>query len=126
MATVLLIEDHPDYAAMLRPWLETQGHRFLWADTAEAGLETAAQEILDLILLDLGLPDLDGQVLLGRLRELPLQSAVPIVAITAWPSDKAMKMADAYGFDGYIDKLSGDIHDQIYHYLEAPAKPDPI
>jgi len=58
----------------------------------------------DLILLDLGLPDVDGQTISFFLREDPDLAQVPLVAMTAWPEDTALKMVEAYQLDAYIGK----------------------
>jgi CheY-like chemotaxis protein len=54
--------------------------------------------------MDLGLPDVDGQTLLGMLRRNYGLTELPIVVCTAWPPDAAQKMAEAYGFNDYISK----------------------
>ena len=104
MATILVIEDLPDNANLMRKAITTLGHTMEWAQTAEAGLEAASATPPDLILLDLGLPDMDGQVLIGWLRDLPELTGTPILVVTAWPPDTAKRMAEEYAFDGYIAK----------------------
>ena len=104
MAKILYIEDIPDNATLARRVLTARGHEFLWAQDAESGLEVALAEHPDLILLDLGLPDVDGQTLSVWLRSEPDLAHVPLVALTAWPEEVARKMVEAYGLDGYISK----------------------
>jgi CheY-like chemotaxis protein len=64
----------------------------------------ALDQTPDLILLDLGLPDVEGQTLAAMLKSLPDLERVPLVAVTAWPPDTALPMAQAYGCDGCISK----------------------
>ena len=64
----------------------------------------ALAQIPDLILLDLGLPDYDGQTLAGWLRAEPSLNSTRIIAFTAWPEETVKKMAESYGCDGYIGK----------------------
>jgi two-component system cell cycle response regulator DivK len=71
MAKILYIEDFLDNATLVRRVLTGHGHEFLWAENAESGLEMALAEHPDLILLDLGLPDVDGQTLSVWLRAEP-------------------------------------------------------
>jgi len=58
----------------------------------------------DLILLDLGLPDSDGQTLSVWLRSEPALAKVPIIVLTAWPEEVARQTVEAYDLDGYLCK----------------------
>jgi two-component system, cell cycle response regulator DivK len=104
MPNILLIEDIPDNASLVKRVLQSQGHNVIWASTAEAGLAVVEEQIPDLILLDLGLPDIDGQTLIGYLREVPGVAETPIIAVTAWPEETARMMVTAYGCNGFISK----------------------
>lgn len=104
MPTILMIEDIEDNASLVKRVLGSQGYTVLWADTAERGLELAEQTTPDLILLDLGLPDIDGQTLVGYLRQVPGCENLPIVAVSAWPEDSARPMVLAYGCNDFISK----------------------
>lgn len=104
MKKILLIEDLSDNANLARKILTNQGYEFHWADTAESGLQMALQHQPDLILLDLGLPDIDGQTLAFLLREEPSLKDIPLVAMTAWPEETALKIMREYQLDGYIGK----------------------
>ncbi len=104
MAKILYIEDLPDNATLVRRVLTSQGHEFLWAENAESGLDMALAEHPDLILLDLGLPDVDGQTLSIWLRAEPELEQVPLVALTAWPEEVARTMVEAYNLNGYLGK----------------------
>ncbi len=104
MAKILLVEDLSDNANLVRKILTANGYEFLWAETAEKGIEMALEHIPDLILLDLGLPDMDGQTLAFVIRDEPTLQHIPLIAMTAWPEDTAMKIIQAYQFDGYVGK----------------------
>ncbi len=104
MHNILLIEDIADNASLVKRVLNSQGYAVTWAETAEAGLAEAEQNPPDMILLDLGLPDIDGQTLVGYLRQIPGVDAKPIVAVTAWPEETARMMVNAYGCNGYVSK----------------------
>ena len=68
MATILVIEDTPANRALATKLLQAAGHDVLSADTAADGMALARQELPDLVLMDLGLPDMDGWQALRELR----------------------------------------------------------
>jgi two-component system cell cycle response regulator DivK len=104
MTTVLIIEDNPDHVNIASRVLTAAGYTVLTASDAETGLQMATVHHPDVIMLDLGLPDLDGQTLLGQIRRVPKLTDIPVVAVTGWPLETGSRMAKAYGFDGYISK----------------------
>ena len=104
MAKILYIEDIEDNLTLVQKLITSRGHEFLWAKNAETGLEIALETQPDLILLDLGLPDSDGQTLSVWLRGEPTLESVPIIVLTAWPEEVARHTVDAYGLDGYLCK----------------------
>jgi len=104
MKKILLIEDAPDTVELVRKILTARGFEFAHAPTAEAGLQLTLDYLPDLILLDLGLPDYDGQTLAGWLHDEPGLQSTPLAAFTAWPEETAKKMVESYGFNGYIKK----------------------
>ena len=104
MTMVLIIEDNPDHVNIASRVLTAAGYEVLTASDAETGLQMATVHHPDVIMLDLGLPDLDGQTLLGQIRRVPKLDDVPVVAVTGWPLETGSRMAEAYGFDGYISK----------------------
>src|SRR5271163_837635 len=79
-ARILVIDDEPQIHRFLGPALEAAGYAVERAETATEGLRLAASRAPDLVLLDLGLPDLDGQEVLARLRGF---SPVPVVVLSA-------------------------------------------
>jgi len=99
-----MIEDNPDNAELTRKILMSAGYEVIHALEAEKGFELALSEQPHLILLDLGLPDYDGQTLAGWLRAEPKTAHIPIVAYTAWPDETARQMVESYGCVGYISK----------------------
>ncbi len=84
--------------------LAVRKHEIIHASEGEAGLQAAIDDKPDIILLDLGLPDMDGQTLMSFIKRVPDLKDVPVVAVTAWPEDTAKKMAEAYGCNGFISK----------------------
>ncbi len=120
---ILLMEDDAYEARLLMRVLEREGYSIAHAPGGETGLRMAETEKPDLILLDLGLPDLDGQTVAALLKTMPGLAGVPLVAVTAWPPDTARQMAKAYGCAGYISKPISprEFPSQIAQYL-APAE----
>ena len=99
--TVLVIDDEPQIRRLLRVTLESSGHRVLDAANGNDGLAQAAQRQPDVILLDLGLPDIDGIKVLQRLREW---SKTPIIILSVRDrEDDKINALDA-GADDYITK----------------------
>ena len=119
ISKILLIEDNQQNALLMRRILEARGHQIIHKSEGEAGLKAAIEEIPDLILIDLGLPDIDGQTLATFIKRVPELQHIPMVAVTAWPEDTAREMALAYGCDGYISKPinARAFPDQIAAYL---------
>jgi two-component system cell cycle response regulator DivK len=104
MKTILVFEDDPSQARLMQRILEYAGYKVICAASGEEGLQVALAEVPDLILLDMGLPDMDGQTVAGLIKGSSLLSRVPLVAVTAWPLDVAEAMSRAYGCDGYFSK----------------------
>ena len=84
--------------------LGARDHEVVHAADGESGLKAAIEELPDLILVDLGLPDIDGQTLVAFIKRTPELKDIPVVAVTAWPEDTAREMAEAYGCNGFISK----------------------
>ena len=102
--TVLVIEDDARIKKLLRMALETQDYIVTEAGLGEEGLGQAATERPDLILLDLGLPDIDGIQVTKRLREW---SAVPIIVVSARGKEQDKVLALDAGADDYLSKPFG-------------------
>jgi two-component system cell cycle response regulator DivK len=104
MKKILLIEDVADTVELVRKILTARGFEFMHAPDAETGLQSALDFRPDLILLDLGLPDYDGQTVAGWIHNEKTLLSTPLIAFTAWPEETARDMVNSYGFNGYISK----------------------
>jgi CheY-like chemotaxis protein len=104
VAKILYIEDFPDNIALVERMVKSRGHEFHSAQNAADGLALAFTLKPDLILLDLGLPDADGQTLSTWLRNEEAFSRTPIIVLTAWPEEVARQTVEAYGLNGYLCK----------------------
>ena len=126
-ATILVIEDEADLRTLLRVVLERGGYRVLDATDGRNGLRMFHQHRPDLVLLDVGLPDIDGWSVLERIREM---SDLPVVMLTArgLETDKARGL-DA-GADDYVTKPFGRV--ELLARVNAAlrrqrwGRPDPV
>jgi len=104
--TVLYIEDNPDNMMLVKRALEARGYILLEAFTGIAGVESAETKEVDLILLDINLPDIDGYEVARRLRASGKHNLayVPIIAITANALKGDAEKALSAGCDVYMSK----------------------
>jgi two-component system, cell cycle response regulator DivK len=103
---VLYIEDNPDNMRLVQRALESRGYKLLQAMKGEVGIAIAESEKVELILLDINLPDIDGYEVARRLRlsTKPELRRIPIIAVTANAlKGDAQKALDA-GCDVYMSK----------------------
>ncbi|MCI0682780.1 MAG: response regulator [Gemmataceae bacterium] len=98
---VLLVEDEAPIRRFLRASFVDQNYRLVEAESGAQGLRAAAQQPPDLVILDLGLPDMDGQDFLQRLREW---YRGPIIILSARDQEKQKIMALDHGADDYLTK----------------------
>ncbi|HSD85619.1 MAG TPA: response regulator [Anaerolineae bacterium] len=117
--SILVIDDNADHLELVRRTLTARGYRVLLAANAETGLQLALEQQPNVLVVDLGLPDIDGQTLIGQLRHMPQFATTPIIACTAWPEETARSMVEMYGCDDYISKpiRTADFADRIAAYL---------
>jgi two-component system, OmpR family, KDP operon response regulator KdpE len=102
--TVLLIEDEPEIRRFLRTSLPVHGYRLYEATTGADGLAQAKARNPDIILLDLGLPDVDGTEVIRQVREW---STIPILVLSARAQEQAKVAALDLGADDYVTKPFG-------------------
>ncbi len=124
MSRILIIEDNAQSARLAVRILRRHDHEVIVAVDGEQGMTAALSLIPDLIMVDLGLPDIDGQTVVALLRQQPTMKGVPMIAFTAWPTDTAMTMARAYGCDGIITKPidTRSFAEQVEAYLAQPTE----
>jgi CheY-like chemotaxis protein len=121
---VLYIEDNPDNMMLVKRALEARGYNLLQAVNGYNGLEIAQNQEVDLILLDINLPDIDGYEVARRLRGSPKPSLVyiPIIAITANALKGDAEKALAAGCDVYMSKPINirELWARVEAYVPAP------
>lgn len=102
--SLLLIEDDPQFQMLLNTTLESQGYQVFTAETGQEGLIAVRNRQPGLLILDLGLPDMDGQELIRRLRKW---SEVPIIVLSARHQEGEITQALDNGADDYLTKPFG-------------------
>ena len=104
MPLVLIVEDNPFDADMLSRRLTRKGYAVITADNGEVGIALAQCNRPDLIIMDMGLPVIDGWEATRRLKSSAGTAAIPVVALTAYAmAEDRQKCLDA-GCDGYEPK----------------------
>jgi len=98
---ILVVDDEPQIRRALRVALRANGYDVAEAETGQAAIETVAMTPPELVILDLGLPDVDGFEVCRRLREW---TQIPIVVLTAHGDDQAKVKALDEGADDYVTK----------------------
>lgn len=101
MTSILIIDDEPQIRRFLNISLGSQGYEILEADHGRKGIEIAALKSPDLIILDLGLPDLDGHEVLSALRDF---YKAPIIILSVRDRERDKVMALDAGCNDYIEK----------------------
>jgi PAS domain S-box-containing protein len=101
---VLVVDDHPEVRESLAMLLELQGHEVATARDGLEAVEVAEQLRPDLVLLDLGMPRLDGYGACRRLREQAWGKDLKIVALTGWGQDGDRRQTKEAGFDHHLVK----------------------
>jgi DNA-binding response OmpR family regulator len=101
MKTILVVDDEPKIATLARDYLEHAGFAVLTANDGPSALTTIRQRRPDLVVLDLGLPGLDG---LDLTRELRRDSTIPIVMLTARDDELDKLLGLELGADDYMTK----------------------
>ena len=118
--TILYVEDNPENRILIQRILMVEGYDVLFAENALQAMDNAQNNSIDLILMDINLPDIDGYTLTSQLRQLPNLSNVPILALTANVMKGDRERSLEAGCDGYIQKPIDvdDLPRQIEDYLQ--------
>jgi two-component system KDP operon response regulator KdpE len=121
-ARILVIDDEPQIRRFLDISLRAQGYAVALADSGTAGLEQLATDGADLVILDLGLPDRDGQEVL---RELRGWSAVPVILLTVRAGESEKVSGLDSGANDYVTKPFGvqELMARVRALLRAQAAP---
>ena len=102
--TVLIVEDSDDARYVMRLALEQLGYLIIEAENGIKAVELAEREHPDIILMDLGLPIMDGLAATEKIRASESLNGIPIIAVTAHQETGFRAEAKAAGFDAYVTK----------------------
>ena len=117
MARILIVEDNAANMKLAILLLQRAGHSVLCAADAEAGLTMARADLPDLILMDIQLPGMDGLAATALLKQDPVTSAIPIIALTAMAMREDRERSELAGCDGYVTKPLR--YQQLYALIDA-------
>lgn len=104
MTKVLVIEDVPESAMLAKRLLDAQNYDVLLAANGGEGLEMVRKHNPDVILLDLGLPDIDADMLALKLCVEIDEAKTPVIVVSAWPEVEVRRMTESYCFKAYLTK----------------------
>jgi len=104
MTKILIAEDNAVNRELLRELLEMRGYTVVEACDGEEALRMIEQTQPDLLLLDIGMPLLDGFGVVSKIRENPQMAALPVVAVTAYAMQGDREKILNSKFDGYLSK----------------------
>lgn len=116
---VLVVDDNHDAALSLGMLVEMLGHEVRVAYDGVEALQVAGEFQPDLVLLDIGMPRMDGYEACRRLREQPWGAAVRVIAVTGWGQEHDRRRSQQAGFDQHLVKPVAPT--VIADILAAPA-----
>lgn len=120
---ILYVEDNFENRLFVRRVLESMGLEMLEAYDGQAGIDIAQAEKPDLILMDVGLPGMDGLETTAKIKENPSISQIPVIALTANAMKGDRERCLAAGCDGYLQKPIGvtELRQQVLQFLNSPG-----
>ncbi len=104
MKKALIVEDNPDNLRLMTYILQREGYEILSAKDGEQGVQTAVSTTLDLIIMDIMLPGIDGMETTRRIRASESRGNPPIIAMTSYAMRGDREKIMAAGCNGYIEK----------------------
>ena len=104
MSTILVVDDLPAIRVPIATVLRGEGHKVLCASNGMEALAAVRQEVPDLILLDVLMPEMGGLEFLRHLRNLPAARHVPVILLSAAEGERDILKAAQYGVHGYLLK----------------------
>ena len=119
---VLVVEDSAVIRRLIEVCLRPASLEVVMREDGPKGLEAAISEHPDLLVLDIGLPEMDGWEVLDRLRSNPLTENLPVLVITAHAEEESRRRADEGGADAFVTKpfQPNDFRQEVLNLLARP------
>jgi PAS domain S-box-containing protein len=108
-ASIMIVDDHPDGVQALAELLAAQGHQVLMAEDGASALALAAGRSIDVFILDIGLPDMDGHALARRLRATSEGRDALLIALTGYGRAQDRILSKEAGFDHHFTKPADSV-----------------
>jgi two-component system cell cycle response regulator DivK len=120
-AKVLYIEDNLDNMILVKRILEIEGYHVIGAETGQEGLAKAMENLPDIVITDINLPDIDGYEVTDTLKKDTKTAHIPVIAMTANVMKKDRENVIQAGCDGFISKPIDvdDLPGQIENFLKG-------
>ena len=106
MGRILVIDDDPTYCRLVSLYLSRAGHEVTSTDDGLMATRLVARGTVDLILLDLSMPKMNGEVFLELLRTDTQRRATPVIVVSAAIGSERFKVAEKLGIQGSVDKTT--------------------
>lgn len=123
LASVLVVDDDRAISKLIKFNLENESTKVINVATGSDGIRVLHEAKIDLLLLDLGLPDIDGRAVLSELRETYLLRNLPVIVVSAEPPDR--HLMERFSLDDYIQKPF-DMRDLLLKVKKAITTRNPI
>ena len=121
---VLVVEDSAVIRRLIEVCLRPADLEVLMREDGPSGLAAAQSENPDLLVLDIGLPEMDGWQVLDHLRSLPETRTLPVLVLTAHAEEESRRRADEGGADAFVTKpfQPNDFRQEVLSLLARPRK----
>lgn len=118
---ILIVEDEESLLKLATILITSQGHEVIAVSSGIKALDALAREHVDLVLLDVMLPELDGFEVCRRIKEAPETKSIPVVMLTAKKNQVDLDLGDEVGADWYITKpfKSANVIETVERFLSA-------
>jgi len=101
---ILIVDDNPDSVAIMRSILESRGYDVAAAQSGAEALDFLQRETVNLVLLDIMMPEMSGTEVLQRIKDNAATGRLPVILVTAKTQDEDVLSGYQYGADYYITK----------------------
>ncbi len=121
---VLVVEDSAVIRRLIEVCLRPADLEVLMREDGPSGLAAAQTEAPDLLVLDIGLPEMDGWQVLDHLRSVPETRSLPVLVLTAHAEEESRRRADEGGADAFVTKpfQPNDFRQEVLSLLARPRK----